>query len=165
MTPGINDNIRTEPARNRWRAYFAGHVIADSDDALVVTEAGRPPVVYFPREHVGMEYFSPTDHRTTSLEHGDASHFSLMMDGEWAENSAWTYESSGDLAGYIAFEAVKIEVYEVDDAKVNPHHEDRAIRDQNVDDVVQHTDSGGGTSQREHWSSNVEGPGPDGGLR
>lgn len=169
MTPGAENPIRTETARGRWRAYFAGHVIADSDNALLVREAGQPPVVFFPRESVAMEYFSPTDYRTTSLLHGDASHFSLMMDGVWAENSAWTYEAPGDgsqdLAGRIAFDAQKIEVYEVDDAAVNPHHEDRTFRDQSVDEVVKHTDSGSGASQREHWSPNVEGPGPDGGLR
>lgn len=156
---------RTEPTRDRWRAFFAGHVIADSDDVIVMQETGAAPVVYFPRESVAMEYFSPTDHRTTSLKHGDASHFSLMMDGEWAENSAWTYGGDSEVAGRIAFDAAKIEVYAVDDATVNPHHEERTIRDGEVDDIVQHTDSGGGTSQREHWSPNVEGPGPDGGLR
>lgn len=164
MTPAT-DIPTPGHAPSRWRAYFAGHVIADSADALVLREGGGAPVVYFPREHVSMEYFSPTDHRTTSLEHGDASHFSLMMDGHWAENSAWTYEGSSELAGRIGFDASKIEVYPVDDARVNPHHEERAFRDQSVDDIVQHTDSGGGTSQREHWAPNVEGPGPDGGVR
>jgi uncharacterized protein (DUF427 family) len=165
MTPASDQTMRIEPARSRWRAFFAGHVIADSADAVVLHEAGLPPVVYFPRGDVAMEYFSPTDRRTTSLHHGDASHFSLMMDGEWAENSAWAYEGSSELAGRIGFDASRIEVYEVDDARVNPHHEDRAVRDRSVNDVVQHTDSGGGASQRDHWSPNVAGPGPDGGVR
>lgn len=169
MTPGTEHTIRTEPARNRWRAYFAGHVIADSDNALILREGALPEVVYFPREAVAMEYFSHTDHRTHCPHKGDADYYTLMMDGEWAENGAWTYESpysgAGDIAGWIAFDREKIEVYEVDDAVVNPHHEDRAFRDRDVDEIVKHTDSGGGASQREHWETNVEGPRPDGGLR
>jgi len=57
----------------------------------------------------------------------------------------------------------------VDDARVNPHHEPRTYEDgadcSEVDEIVQHTDAGDGTTQREHWPSNVEGPGPDGGVR
>jgi uncharacterized protein (DUF427 family) len=165
MNSGTDNRIRIEPATGRWRAFFAGHVIADSAEAMVSRDGGPVPIVYFPREHVSMEYFSPTDHRTTNLMHGDASHFSLMMDGEWAEDCAWTHEASSELAGRIAFDPTKIEVYEVDDASVNPHHEERPVRDSDVDDIVQHTDSGGGASQREHWPPNVVGPGPDGGVR
>ena len=64
MTPGTDHIIHVEPARNRWRAYFAGHVIADTDKALIVHETGHQPVVYFPRENVSMEYLSHTDHHT-----------------------------------------------------------------------------------------------------
>ena len=34
-----------------------------------------------------------------------------------------------------------------------------------VDEVVQHTDSGSGNSQQEHWAANVEAPTGDSGLR
>lgn len=30
-----------------------------------------------------------------------------------------------------------------------------------IDDIVQHTDSGAGTSQREHWPPNVDSPRED----
>ena len=32
MIPGPDHPITTEPANGRWRAFFAGHVIADTDD-------------------------------------------------------------------------------------------------------------------------------------
>ena len=47
--PGPDHPITITPAANRWRARFAGHVIADSDRALVLQEASYPPVIYFPR--------------------------------------------------------------------------------------------------------------------
>ena len=168
MTDGQDHPIRIQPARNRWRAFFAGHVIADSSDAVVLYEAGYPPVVYFPRDDVSMEYFSRTDRASRCPHKGDAAYYTVMMDGHWAENGAWTYEapSSGvqTIAGRIAFQSDQIEVYEIDDATVNPHHRTDDMARSEVDDIVQHTDSGGGQSQRDHWAPNVRQPHPDGGL-
>lgn len=171
LTPGPDHPIKIEPASTRWRAFFAGHVIADTNDALVLTEANMSPVVYFPRGDVAMEYFTRTDHVTHCPYKGDAAHYSLYMDGELVEKAAWTYEGPYDAVGEINSRIAfypEVEVYAVDDAAVNPNHksEDRSFMSRSdVDEVVQHTDAGGGTTQREHWDSNVEGPGPEGGLR
>jgi hypothetical protein len=70
------------------------------------------------------------------------------------------------IAGHIAFYPDKVEVYPVDDAAVNPHHHEDGAQDRSeVDEIVQHTDSGGGASQREHWDPNTRGPQPEGGVR
>jgi hypothetical protein len=58
----------------------------------------------------------------------------------------------------LAFYPNHVEVYAVDDAAVNPHHQEL-----DVDAVVLHTDSGSGRPQREPWPPNVEGP--EGGVR
>ncbi|MFL5295027.1 MAG: DUF427 domain-containing protein [Phenylobacterium sp.] len=172
-TPGPDHPITLEPARNRWRAYFAGHVIADSNDALILREADYPPRVYFPREDVAMEYMSRTDRRTHCPYKGDAAYYTVLMDGQFAENAVWTYEepfpAMQQIEGRLAFYPDKVEVYEVDDAAVNPDHVDEVVegRPVSVDDVVQHTDAGDGRAQREHWSPTVETPATtdDGGLR
>jgi len=71
--------------------------------------------------------------------------------------------------GRVAFYPEKVEVYEVSDAAVNPHHAEEARdgRPVNVDEVVRHTDAGGGVAQRERWEATVETPAvtDDGGLR
>ncbi|ACG76951.1 conserved hypothetical protein [Phenylobacterium zucineum HLK1] len=168
LTPGPDHPITVEPARNRWRARFAGHVIADSDDVLILQEANLAPVVYFPRDDVAMEYMGRSDHVTHCPYKGDATYYTLRMESYVEDDVAWSYESPAEavarINGRIAFYPDRVEVYEVDDAAVNPKHdrEDDAARE-DVDAVVQHTDSGAGTSQREHWEPNVEGPG--GGLR
>jgi hypothetical protein len=87
------------------------------------------------------------------------------MDGQVAENVAWSYEQPYEameaIAGKIAFYADRIEVYAVDDALVNKHPER-----EDVDAVVLHTDAGDGTSQRAHWPPNVSaGDQPEGGVR
>jgi uncharacterized protein (DUF427 family) len=169
LTPGPDHPIRLEPAQQRWRALFNGHVIADTADALVLSEATLPPVVYFPRDDVAMEYMAGTDRHTHCPYKGDASYFTLTMDGQVAENVAWSYEQPFDAMGpigeRIAFYADRVDIYAVDDAQVNPHHPDeaRSFDRARIDEVIQHTDAGDGTSQREHWPPNVEGP--DGGVR
>jgi len=170
LTPGPDHPITIQPAAKRWRAAFAGHVIADSDNALVLREASLGPVVYFPREDVAMEYMSRTDRSTHCPYKGDAAYFTLLMDGQFAENAVWSYEAPfpamDAIAGRVAFYADRVEVYEVDDAAVNPRHVDAAPADARaIDDVVLHTDAGDGHSQGEHWAANVETPRDDAGLR
>ncbi|THD67111.1 DUF427 domain-containing protein [Phenylobacterium sp.] len=176
-TPGPDHPITLEPGATRWRAQFAGHVIADSAEALILRESTYPPVVYFPRVDVEMGFMSRTDRGTHCPYKGDASYFTVLMDGQFAENAVWTYEqpfpAMEAIEGRLAFYTDKIEVYEVANAAAKPEQpappkpkpdEDFAIT---VDDVVQHTDSGSGNSQREHWAANVSTPAStdDGGLR
>jgi uncharacterized protein (DUF427 family) len=172
-TPGPDHPITLTPATRRWRAFFAGHVIADTNDAIVLEEASYRPVVYFPREDVAMEYMSRTAHVTHCPYKGDAAYYTLLMDGELAENAVWTYEqpypAMAAIEGRLAFYPDKVEVYEVDDAVVNPHHHAEVEKLGGVDAIVQHTDAGDGASQRERWPPNaeplaVEQP-DDGGLR
>ena len=169
-TPGPDHPITLTPATRRWRAFFAGHVSADTNDAIVLKEADYPQVVYFPREDVSMEYMSRTDHRTHCPYKGDAAYYSLLMDGRFAENAVWTYEepfpAMALIAGRLAFYPNHVEVYAVDDAAVNPHHADEAAADRAaIDEAVLHTDAGDGTTQRSHWPPNVRDPGMEGGVR
>lgn len=158
----MTNPIRLERAGRRWRALFAGHLIADSDDALVLHEEGLNPVVYFPRGAVSMEYMSRTDKTTRCPYKGQATYYTLLMDGNLAENGVWSYEDPiddvADISGRIAFDPKVVDVYEVDEkvARAIDHHrdEDRA----RVDEVVKHTDTGAGHSQREHWQANVADP-------
>ena len=63
------------------------------------------------------------------------------------------------IRGRLAFYPDKVEVYAVEDMLVDPRHPHAA-----VDEIVQHTDSGSGASQGEHWPPNVESPPRDGGV-
>lgn len=165
-TTGPDHTIHIRPAVRRWRAKFAGHVIADSADALVLKEGASPEVIYFPREDVSMDYLSRTSHHAHCPRKGEAAHYTLLMDGQFAENAVWTYEqpypAAHAIEGRLAFSPEKVELYEVDDAAVNPRHVGAS---EHVDEVVQHTDTGDGHAQRDHWGPNVETPGLEGGVR
>ena len=161
MTDDTYHPITLEPSRRRWRAKFAGHVIADTDEALLLREPGDPLRIYFPRGDVAMEFMGRTDKRDHSPHKGDASFFTMVMDGQFGENAAWSYEHPlpglEAIAGRIAFFTHKVEVYEVTDERVKTHPRNvEGVGGRPVSAVIQHTDSGSGASQREHWEPNVD---------
>ncbi|MGR4863356.1 DUF427 domain-containing protein [Caulobacter sp. LARHSG274] len=99
--------------RGRVRVLFEGHDIADSDDVVVMHEAGRPPVRYFPRKDVFMVFLSQADKTTRHPDKGEARYFTIYRDQHLVENIAWSYETPGaafaEIAGRIAFRPEHVE--------------------------------------------------------
>ena len=116
--PGPDHPITLEPSRKRMRAAFERHVIADTDDALILREADYPPVVYFPMDDVDMAFLAQTERHTTCPYKGEASYWSIYMEGRIAEDAVWAYPepypAMSALRGRVAFYPNVVEVYEVD---------------------------------------------------
>ena len=117
--PGPDHPITLEPSRRRVRAAFERHVIADTTDALVLREADYPPVYYLPMDDVEMSFLAKTDHHTTCPYKGEASYWSIYMEGQLAENAVWGYEdpypAMASLRGRVAFYPNVVDVYEIDE--------------------------------------------------
>ena len=149
--PGPDHPITIAANPKRVRVLFEGHLIADSPRALVLQEASYRPAHYIPREDVAMEFLNRTTHSTHCPYKGDASYFSIVRDGRFAENAVWSYEdpypAMAVIKDHLAFYPNQVEIEEVD------------MSAENIRDIVEHTDSGSGNSQLEHWPANVEGPG------
>jgi uncharacterized protein (DUF427 family) len=90
--PGPDHPITIAPAAKRVRVSFAGKTIANSTRALVLSEAGYKPVFYIPRADADMSALKPTEHHSHCPYKGDASYFSIAVDGRQAENAVWSYE-------------------------------------------------------------------------
>ena len=97
----------------RVRALFEGHDIADSDDVVVLHEAGHPPAYYFPRKDVFMVFLRQTDKVTRNLAKGDAHYFTIYRDQHIVDNVAWSYAAPNApfaaIAGRIAFSPTDVE--------------------------------------------------------
>ena len=141
LTPGPDHPIEITAAPGHMVATFDGHAIAQSDDVLLLREANYPPVAYFPRGDVEMAYMGRTDRKTHCPYKGEASYYTLTMDGHIAENAVWTYETP-----YPAMDAIKdrlafypnvVEV-KMDGERVGESRAETA----EIDEVVRHTDSG-----------------------
>lgn len=84
------------------RATWNGAVIAESDKFEIVE--GN---VYFPPESVKSEFLRPSQTHTTCWWKGEASYYTLEVEGERNADAAWFYPDASEKAkpieGYVAF--------------------------------------------------------------
>ncbi len=111
-------HIRVEASPRRVRARFGDHIIADTTDAILLYEGGRTPVVYFPRQDVEMGFMGRTKRSTHCPFKGDASYYTLTIDGKVVENVLWSYETPlpgmEAIGERVAFYPDKVEIYQPD---------------------------------------------------
>jgi uncharacterized protein (DUF427 family) len=91
------------------KAIWNGAVIAQSED-LVVVEGNQ----YFPESSLNREYVTFSNHKTSCPWKGQASYYSLIVNGELNTDAAWYYADPKPEAemvkGRVAFwKGVKIE--------------------------------------------------------
>jgi len=78
------------------KAIWNNTIIAESD-ATVVVENNH----YFPEESIKKKYFKPSDKHTSCPWKGEASYYSLEVDGKKNEDAAWYYPQPKDAAKEI----------------------------------------------------------------
>jgi adenylate cyclase len=110
------------PVGKRLQAVVRGQIIADSAEALVMHETRLPSVFYFPRHDVRMDLLTRTSRRSHCPFKGDASYWTLNVDGATIANAAWSYEDpydeATDVKEYVAFEWAAIDTWLADDAQI-----------------------------------------------
>ena len=134
--PGYQSNpehtVEFEPSPKRVRVTFAGEDIVDTTNALILYESRHVPVYYFPRDDVAMERLEATDHSTHCPFKGDANYFSIVVDGETAENAVWTYETPFDeiaeLKDYVALYWNRVDRWFEEDEEVFVHARSPRVR-------------------------------------
>jgi uncharacterized protein (DUF427 family) len=103
----MSKKITISPAKGIHVVRAGGAVIAETARALILNEEGYDPVVYFPREDVGMEFLDPSDKHTTCPHKGEASYYHIAAKSGPIRNAAWSYEDPipavKEIAGYLAF--------------------------------------------------------------
>ena len=84
------------------KAIWNNTVIAESD-ATVVVENNH----YFPADSIKNEYFKDSPTHTVCHWKGQASYYTIDVNGELNQDAAWFYPEVSDLAigikGYVAF--------------------------------------------------------------
>jgi uncharacterized protein (DUF427 family) len=68
------------------KAIWNGTLIAESDD-IVLVEGNH----YFPADSLNRDYVTFSNHRTTCAWKGEASYYSLLVDGELNRDAIWYY--------------------------------------------------------------------------
>ena len=84
------------------RATWNGAVVAESDHTVLV-EGNQ----YFPAGDVAKELLASSEYSTYCPWKGDASYFTLVVDGKRNEDAAWyyadPYDAARDIKDYVAF--------------------------------------------------------------
>ncbi|MEO0944344.1 MAG: DUF427 domain-containing protein [Pseudomonadota bacterium] len=101
------EHIKIRPATGTWVVRAGGAVLGESTNALELSEGDLPPVIYFPRDDIAMEFLDASE-RTSNCPHkGDASYFSIVTKSTVLQDVAWSYEAPKDgvvdIAGFLAF--------------------------------------------------------------
>ena len=121
--PGPDHPITLERARRRWQVRFAGELIADSGEAIILNEAHYPARVYFPRADVRMDRLVRTAETSHCPYKGDAAYYSVSVGGKVAENAVWTYEepypAMAAIEGLLSFYPDRVEIIEASEPAVS----------------------------------------------
>jgi uncharacterized protein (DUF427 family) len=100
--PDADHPISIDADIARVVARVGGTVIADTNAALTMREAGYPPVHYIPLGDVVPGMLHPSASDTYCPYKGDASYYDVVLpNGEKLTDVAWTY-----LAPYPAVDAI-----------------------------------------------------------
>jgi uncharacterized protein (DUF427 family) len=91
-----------------------GHRVAESDRPVLLDETGLPTRYYLHPDDVRMDLLRPTTFQTTCPFKGQASYWSLALDGEVFDGLVWSYqtpnEGSEAIAGLLCFYPERVEM-------------------------------------------------------
>jgi len=120
--------VRIEETGRRVRAYFAGHLVVDSRQVLLVYEPKRLPVYWFPISDVRMDFLRSAQHTPEGAEGLARTHWNAEIEGRSAEDAAWSYpEPDPERAGlkdHLAFYWNKMDAWYEEDDEVFVHPRD-----------------------------------------
>ena len=93
------------------KVLFNDQVIAESDETEVV-EGNH----YFPPASLKKDYFTESNQHTTCPWKGEASYYTLEVEGQTAKDAAWYYpepkEAVSNIKDYVAFYPNQVEIVE-----------------------------------------------------
>lgn len=78
------------------KAIWNDTVLAESNDTVVIENNH-----YFPMESIKKEYFKPSSTHTHCPWKGQASYYTIEVNGETNADAAWFYETPSELAKAI----------------------------------------------------------------
>ncbi|WP_433364761.1 DUF427 domain-containing protein [Streptosporangium sp. CA-115845] len=93
LQPGPDHPITIEANPARIVVSVGGRVVADSRRALTLREAAYPPVQYIPIADVDRSLLERTGTATYCPYKGDASYYTITVDGKRSVDAVWFYAS------------------------------------------------------------------------
>lgn len=99
--------IAIAPGDARVEVRLGDLLLARTDSPVLLDETGLPTRYYLPRDDVQMERLRPTSFHTTCPFKGEASYWSVDVDGQAHDGIAWSYETpipaAAGIQGLVSF--------------------------------------------------------------
>jgi uncharacterized protein (DUF427 family) len=118
MTSG--HSITITPSDLHVEVSVDGQQVAVSDRPVLLEETGYPTRYYLPRDDVRMDLLRPTSFETTCPFKGQASYWTLDLEGSVHDGIVWSYQDpipqAADIAGLMAFASDRAEIVVADAA-------------------------------------------------
>jgi uncharacterized protein (DUF427 family) len=112
MTPG--HTISIVPTAAHVEVRFGGRLLATTHRAMKLDETGLPSRYYLPPDDVQTDLLRPTTFHTHCPFKGEASYWSLDIDGEIHDGIVWSYEAptaqAAEVRGMMSFYPDRTEV-------------------------------------------------------
>jgi uncharacterized protein (DUF427 family) len=112
--PGPDHPITVTPTAGRVVARVGATVVAESTAALTVQESTYPAVQYLPLSDVDPRFLERTATTSWCPYKGEASYYSLRVDGAELPDAVWTYEDASPavaaISGHVAFYPDRVSV-------------------------------------------------------
>ena len=116
MTSG--HTVTITPSDLHVEVHVAGVKIAESDRPVLLDETGLPRRYYLHPDDVRMDLLTPTSFHTTCPFKGEASYWSLTLDGTTHDGIVWSYPEpipgAEGIAGLLCFYPERADVTVVD---------------------------------------------------
>lgn len=113
----LTQRFRIQPAEGTWVVRAGGAVLGESSDALELIDGDKNPVIYFPRDDLGMLFLERSETRFVSPRFGEATYFHIVAKSGPLRDAGWSYEApspdAARLAGYIAFDGDGVTVEQI----------------------------------------------------
>lgn len=113
----MSDAFSLSPVRGTVVVRAGGAVIAETTAALEMREQGHDPVIYIPRQDIGMAFLDRSDTTSRCPRKGDASYFHIVAKSGPIADAAWSYEDpipgAEAIKGHLAFYPQKATVEEL----------------------------------------------------
>lgn len=109
-----SDRITLKPHDGRISVYAGDELIADSGQAIDLHETGYPVRHYIPRHDISMQYLKRSETSTHCPYKGDATYYSVELDGDVTQDAAWSYEQPLDdmamITNMVAFDPGRVDI-------------------------------------------------------
>ena len=129
---GPAHRLLLEPFPRRVRAVFGGQTVLDTTSGMLLHESNLLPQLYLPRDDIRGDLLTRTDHHTHCPFKGDASYWSVSVNGQTADTAVWSYldplPDAGWLGGHVALYWSSMDTWFDEDEEVAGHLRDPYCR-------------------------------------